>query len=146
MRADNQRGLLVLLLVRKDEILITCDGGITDHPTRYSIQIDENLHIEGTPESNVYLNHSCAPNMYIDWKGVFLRALRDIKAGEEITYDYITTDWEFHEKFVCTCGASNCYGEIKGFRHLTTEQQRALKPFLPAFMRKRIAPRTTELP
>jgi SET domain-containing protein len=88
--------------VPKDEILITYDGPIIDRATRYSIQIDDYLHIEGTPESNAYLNHACAPNSYVDSKGVFLRALRDIEAGEELTCNYLTTDWELHERFVCT--------------------------------------------
>ena len=124
--------------MHKDEILITYDGLLIDHPTRYSIQIDENLHIEGTPESNAYLNHSCAPNTYVDWKGVFLRALRDIEAGEELTCNYLTTDWDLHQKFVCTCRAPHCYGEVKGFRYLRPEQQRALAPFLPEFMKRRL--------
>jgi len=139
LRADNQRGLFVLRPVRKDETLITYDGPIIDYPTRYSIQIDESLHIDGTPESNAYLNHSCAPNTYVDWKGLFLRALRDIEAGEELTCNYLTTDWELHERFVCTCGAPTCFGEIKGFKYLSPEQQRALEPFVPEFMRKRIS-------
>jgi SET domain-containing protein len=141
LRSDHQRGLFVLRDVRKDEILIAYDGPIIDHPTRYSIQIDESLHIDGTPDSNSYLNHSCSPNTYVDWKGVFLRALRDIDAGEELTCNYLTADWELHEKFVCTCGTPNCYGELKGFKYLSPEQQRALAPFVPDFMKRRILPK-----
>jgi SET domain-containing protein len=138
-RSDNQRGLFVLRPVRKDEILITYDGPVIDHPTRYSIQIDENRHIDGTPESNSYLNRSCSPNTYVDWRGVCLRALRDIETGEELTCNYLTTDWVLHEKFVCTCGSPNCYGELRGFKYLRPEQQRELKPFVPEFMKRRIA-------
>ncbi len=138
LRSDKQRGLFVTRPVRKDEILITYDGPIIDHPTRYSIQIDDHQHIEGTAESNACLNHSCAPNTYVDWKGVFLRALRDIQPSEELTCNYLTTDWELHEKFVCTCGAPNCYGEVKGFKYLSPEQQRALEPSVPEFMRRKI--------
>ena len=139
LRSDNQRGLFVLRPVRKDEALITYDGPILHHPTRYSVQIDDNRHIEGTPESNAYLNHSCTPNTYVDWNGVFLRALRDIAAGEELTCNYLTTDREIHEKFLCSCGAPNCYREIKGFKHLSLEQQRELERFVPEFMKRRIA-------
>lgn len=138
LRPDKQRGLFVTRPVRKGEILITYDGPLIDHATRYSIQIDDNLHIEGTAESNACLNHSCAPNTYVDWNGVSLRALRDIEAGAELTCNYLTTDWELHEKFVCTCGAPNCYGEVKGLKYLSPEQQRALEPFLPEFMRRKI--------
>ncbi len=138
-RPDGQRGLFVTRPVCKDEILILYDGPVIDHATRHSIQIDDNRHIDGTLESNAYLNHSCAPNAYVDWKGVFLRALRDLNAGEELTCNYLTTDWELHQKFVCTCGAPNCHGELLGFKYLSPEQQRLLEPFVPEFMRKRIS-------
>ncbi|MBZ5555558.1 MAG: SET domain-containing protein-lysine N-methyltransferase [Acidobacteriia bacterium] len=137
LRPDHQRGLFVLRPVSKDEILVTYDGPIIDHPTRYSIQIDKNRHIDGTPDSNACLNHSCAPNTYVDWAGVFLRALRNLEAGEELTCNYLTTDWELHEKFVCHCGAPNCYGELKGFKYLSPEQQQVLEPFLPEFMKRK---------
>lgn len=140
LRSDNHHGMFVLKPVVKDEILITYDGPIIDYSTRYSIQIDDNRHIEGTPESNAYLNHSCAPNTYVDWNGPFLRALLDIGAGEELTCNYLTTDWDLHEKFVCTCGSPTCFGEIKGFKYLSPEQQRALEPLVPEFMRRRIQP------
>ncbi len=142
LRPDKQRGLFVNRSVRKGEILITYDGPIVKHATRYSIQIDDNLHIEGTLESNACLNHSCAPNTYVDWKGVFLRALRDLAAGEELTCNYLTTDWELHEKFICTCGAPNCYGEVRGFKYLSPKQQRELERFVPEFMKKRIGLQT----
>jgi len=39
-----------------------------------------------------YVNHSCRPNCYSDIVGdrIWIRALRDIKPGEELTYDYCT--------------------------------------------------------
>ncbi len=143
VRPDKQRALFVSRPIRKGEVLIIYDGPVIDHATRYSVQISDSLHIEGTVESNTCLNHSCMPNTYVDWKGVFLRALRDIAAGEELTCNYMTTDWELHEKFVCTCGAPNCYGEVKGLKYLSMKQQRALEPFLPEFMRKKISTKCT---
>lgn len=138
-RPDGQKGMFTIKPVVWEEILIYYDGPVIDHPTRYSIQIDDEKHIEGTPDSNAYLNHSCAANCYVDWKGVYLRAKRNIAAGEELTCNYLTTDWELHEKFVCHCGAPNCYGELKGFKYLRPEQQKALEPFVPEFMKRRIA-------
>ena len=139
LRKDGQKGLFAIADVRKNEVLITYDGPIIDHATRYSIQIDDHKHIEGTEESNAFLNHSCAPNAYVDWSGVSLRALRDLQAGEEITCNYLTTDYELHEKFLCTCGSPSCYGEIKGFKYLTRRQQLGLEPFLPSFMKRKLA-------
>lgn len=136
-RPDNQRGLFVLVPVHNYEVVLALDGPVIDHASRYSIQID-NLHIEGTPKSNMYLNHSCSPNTYVDWSARCLRALREIAAGEELTNNYLTTDWEFHESFVCACGAPNCYGLLRGFKYLSPQQQRELEPFVPEFMKRRI--------
>jgi len=143
LRTDGQRGLFAIQDVKAGDILVTYDGPIIDCPTRYSIQIDEDKHIEGTEESNAFLNHSCSPNAYVDWNGVCLRALRDIMAGEEVTCNYLTTDWELHEKFVCRCGAPNCYGAIRGLKYLSPQQQFQLRPFLPPFMRRKISLVTT---
>jgi hypothetical protein len=62
IRSDKQRGLFATRPVCKDETLITYDEPIIDYATRFSNQIDGNLRIEGTPESNACLNHSCAPD------------------------------------------------------------------------------------
>jgi len=138
VRSDGQRCLFANEDISENEMLITYDGPIIAHRTRYSIQIDDDKHIEGTAESNAYLNHSCAPNAYVDWSGINLRALRNIARGEEITCNYLTTDWELHERFACHCGAPHCYGELKGLKYLAREEQRKLLPFLPRFMKRRI--------
>jgi uncharacterized protein len=39
-----------------------------------------------------FVNHSCRPNCYIQIVGdtIWIRAARNLKAGEELTYDYCT--------------------------------------------------------
>src|SRR5436305_5547037 len=39
-----------------------------------------------------FINHACRPNCYsqIDGKTIWIRAGKNIKAGEELTYDYYT--------------------------------------------------------
>lgn len=39
-----------------------------------------------------YINHSCKPNCYVQIVGdvIWIRASRNIRKGEEITYDYAT--------------------------------------------------------
>ncbi len=58
----------------------------------YLYEINSRWTIDGTPRSNIarYFNHSCNPNAEIYDVGhkVFIRTLRNIKPGEEITYDY----------------------------------------------------------
>jgi hypothetical protein len=59
---------------------------------RYLYEINSRWTIDGTPRSNLarYGNHSCNPNAEttIVKRRVFIYALRAIKPGEEITYDY----------------------------------------------------------
>lgn len=59
---------------------------------RYLYEINSRWTIDGTARGNVarYANHSCNPNAKtVDSKHrVFIRALRNIKPGEEIVYDY----------------------------------------------------------
>ena len=58
-----------------------------------------------------YLNHSCQPNCEarLIRGGIWMVALRDIPAGEELTfnYGYDLTDWRSHP---CRCGAADCVG------------------------------------
>lgn len=136
-RLNGQRGLFSTSDIVQEEILLTNDGPVLALPTRLSIQVDENMHIEGTDDSNAFLNHSCDPNAYVDWKSLCLRARRNIAASEEITCNYLTTDYEFHEKFICTCGSLKCKGEIKGFKYLTKEDQLELEPWLPPFLKRK---------
>jgi hypothetical protein len=59
---------------------------------RYLFVINSKWTVDGTPRSNIarYANHACRPNAESDIvRGkVILRAIRNIKPGDEITYDY----------------------------------------------------------
>lgn len=59
-----------------------------------------------------FLNHSCDPNCEVDEvKGrVWLYAIRDIKAGEELVWDYNLYDDE--EPAPCHCGSPKCRGTM----------------------------------
>ena len=60
--------------------------------TRYLFEVDDDWTIDGSTQSNIarYINHSCVPNAESEIiKGrVYIQAIKNIKAGEEITYDY----------------------------------------------------------
>ena len=136
-RTDGQKGLFALQDIAENEVLLTYDGPAMDHPTRLSIQIDDDRHIEGTKDSNAFLNHSCDPSAYVDWNKLCLRARRPILSGEEITCNYFTTDYELHETFACKCGSPKCKGEIRGFKYLSKDEQRELEPWLPPFLKQK---------
>jgi uncharacterized protein len=61
----------------------------------------------------MFINHSCDPNCETsEINGrVWISAIRDIAAGEEITYDYCLYDGG-DEEAPCNCGARHCRGTM----------------------------------
>lgn len=57
-------------------------------------------------------NHSCAPNTGVKGQ-ILLVARRGIAEGEELTFDYETTE-DQPGAFDCRCGAAGCRGRIDG--------------------------------
>jgi uncharacterized protein len=76
--------------------------------------IDGRWSIDGSRGGNGthYINHSCEPNAFIKtlYGHVLFFALRDIRAGEEITVDYELTLHPDSKR--CRCGAASCRGTI----------------------------------
>ena len=66
-----------------------------------------------------FINHSCAPNCetVIEHGRVFIEAIRRIRPGEELGYDYQLT-WESTDDpvelalYACHCGAKRCRGTM----------------------------------
>lgn len=56
-----------------------------------------------------FINHSCDPNCETYEVGgrVWIKAIRDIAAGEELTYDYYLYDGD-EDEAICNCGSRNC--------------------------------------
>jgi SET domain-containing protein len=61
----------------------------------------------------MFINHSCDPNCEThEEKGrVWIKAIRKIEPGEEITYDYCLYDGDGDEA-ACNCGAKKCRGTM----------------------------------
>jgi SET domain-containing protein len=76
--------------------------------SRYMFEINSRWTIDGSSRRNIarYANHSCRPNAESDVVkgGVILRAIKNIKPGDEITYDYGPEYFEiFLEPAGCKC-------------------------------------------
>ena len=87
----------------------------------FYFHIDEGHVIDGLHGGNAsrWINHSCAPNCEADQEGdrVFIRALRAIAAGEELSFDYgLIIDERYTPKlkaeYACWCGADDCRGTM----------------------------------
>ncbi len=66
-----------------------------------------------------FVNHGCEPNCesVIENRRVFIEAIRDITAGEELTYDYQIQREpddppDIDVIFACRCGAPSCRGTM----------------------------------
>ena len=69
--------------------------------------------------SSRWINHSCNPNCEADEDNdrIFIKAIRNIVAGEELNYDYgLIIDEPYTKKlkaeYPCWCGAKNCRGTL----------------------------------
>ena len=87
----------------------------------FYFHIDDERVIDGNVNGNAsrWINHSCAPNCEADETDgrVFVKALRNISAGEELNYDYgLIIDEPYTKKlkadFPCWCGSESCRGTL----------------------------------
>jgi len=112
-----------------DEIMKKISDGI--EALSDPLGVDEEMYLDLDEISRTY-NHSCNPNSYIKGKSELI-AMRDIQAGEEITYDYSTTMSDNREKIEkaggklwtheCNCKSKNCRKIIDQFITLPKERQ-----------------------
>ncbi len=137
--ANGRKGLFAVVSIAKGEILIDLNGEETlSSPTRRSLQIGEGKHAFGREETVGYLNHGCDPNVFLDFSCLCVRALKDIRAGEEAKINYAATEYEMHDSFRCDCGSPGCLWMIGGFKFLTRDQQLKLKPYLAPYLLRRL--------
>ena len=98
--ANGRKGLFAVVSIAKGEILIDLNGEETlSSPTKRSLQIGEGKHAFGREETVGYLNHGCDPNVFLDFSCLCVRALKDIRAGEEVAINYAATEYEMHDSF-----------------------------------------------
>jgi SET domain-containing protein len=81
----------------------------------YIFTLSKNHDIDGNVPWNTarLINHSCAPNCeaWIEGRRIYIHAMRDINAGEELTFDY-GFDVDCYEDHPCRCGKPECVGYI----------------------------------
>jgi hypothetical protein len=136
---NGNEGLFAVDAIAEGEILIDLNGEEPLRaPTRESLQVGEGSHVVGRRETVGYLNHACEPSAYLDFTRLSVRALHDIAAGREITVNYLTTEYDMHDSFRCHCGSPVCFGLIRGFRHLSYQEQLRLEPLLAPYLRVRL--------
>ncbi len=104
--------------IRPGEFILELRGIVVDRPSRWSVQVGIGEHLDLPPDVSLveqldghpwrFLNHSCDPNAR--FSGRVLVATRPIRAWDEVTFDYDTTEFDMAEPFTCACGARCCLG------------------------------------
>lgn len=126
-----------------EEKLFSLTGSIWPHPTRHSIQVDTDTHLDAPAHHDFrslldgyywrFLNHSCNPTALVRGREVF--AARPIKAWDEINFHYATTEYQMASPFACHCAQPNCLQTVRGYKHLTDDQRAALAPWVAPHVR-----------
>lgn len=135
-------GVFATRLFKAGTVVWRYSGTIQNEADDYTLQIDETHHLKVEENSvDMFFNHSCDPNVRVDFEDLTLIALSDITPGEEIVLNYLTAEWILVQPFICSCGAVDCVGRISGFSNLTLDQQARLEPLLSPFLLDRLKSR-----
>lgn len=88
------------------------------------------------PYVKLYNNHSCDPNCGMHGEITFI-AIKDIRAGEELTVDYAFIDNEDYS-FECHCGSPICRHIVTGFDWKIKELQDKYYPYFAQYLKDKI--------
>lgn len=138
-----ERRLVTTQAIPEGTVLFRVEGYETKVPTKYSVQIGKDLHLDQRGARDAtdrvrrfywrYMNHSCDPSTRILDRQVI--AVRDIAPLDGVTFDYNTTEYDMAEPFQCRCGTANCVGLVRGARHLTPARRAQIAHLLPDYLK-----------
>lgn len=83
----------------------------------------------------VFFNHSCDPNTGIKGR-VTVVALRNIKKGEEVTFDYSLNEGDIFWRLKCNCGHKNCRKVIRSIQFVPKNIFEKRKSVVPRYYKK----------
>jgi SET domain-containing protein len=144
------RGLFARRRIRKGEIVAIKGGHVYDARTLAKvkgriavsyIQIADRFFIGAraaaeVARNKIFINHSCAPNLGIRGQIMYV-ALRDIGAGEELTYD-----WAMEEhgsaRTLCRCGTPRCRRVLTGRDWMLPRLQRRYRGYFSSYLEEKI--------
>lgn len=85
-----------------------------------------------------YINHSCSGNVGFDQSENFV-AIRKIKSGEELSYDYGLVETSPRARWRCACGSKRCRGVVTGNDWKDPEFQERNGKYFHPYVRKTLA-------
>lgn len=137
------RRLVALQDIARGTHVFRLTGREVPKPTKYSVQVGATVHLDQPRTGDEvermrryfwrFLDHACEPTVRIENREVI--AVRDIAAGEGVTFHYCTTEYDMATPFECLCGSPRCMRVIRGARHLTPAQRRRLAKWMADYLR-----------
>lgn len=105
------------------------------------LQIDQDIYLGPSGNIDDLVNHSCSPNggLRFEQDGrIMLVAIKAIRAGDEINWDYSTTSSSGRFSMRCMCGSADCRDVIGDFEFLDDDLQRAYRErdLVPPYLRQ----------
>lgn len=129
--------------------IIAVFGGFPTHVTRFrelpsdrqrhAIQVGDEIFMVGGEQRSLgdFVNHSCNPTTHLVGE-VTLAASRDLDIGEQLTYDYATSDSTPYDEFECECLADRCRGKVTGEDWMNPAVQEQYRGRFSPYLQRRI--------
>lgn len=139
-KAKVGKGLFAKAEIKKGELIASFDGKILGwnapwnrYQLSHAIQFEKRRWrlSKGFADR---INHSCEPNCGV--RNLFdIVAMRDIKRGEELTWNYeMTEDNESGWTMRCHCGAKSCHKVISGYRNMPAASRKRYKKYISQWL------------
>jgi hypothetical protein len=120
-----------IVLTIDDNHVVTDTNKLSDEEfENHCDYFDDKIVLMQSPE--VFINHSCNPSTFVKTINGFREviAMKDIKSGDEITYDY-SINGDNDGTFKCRCGSKNCRKIYQGnFFKLPLKIKKKYVPYL----------------
>ena len=147
-KADGSgNGIFALQPIQKGELAAVFGGVVYEWETfvhlpelerSLCIQVEDRHFLVPRPiGGGDYVNHSCNPNAGLSGQ-IGLVAMRDIKIGEEVCFDYAMSDTAPYDEFNCGCGSANCRGSVSGNDWKNPELQKRYAGYFSPHVQRRI--------
>lgn len=126
------------IVLRADELGSVAN--MFEHFKTQAVQVADEFYLTSTSLTAIddaeRFNHSCNPNIGVKGQ-ILVLARRDIQLGEELYFDYDTTDIG-SAVFQCRCGDSSCRKTIDGTSWMSADFQLRNQGWLAWHIEQRI--------
>lgn len=138
------RGVFAIKDIRKGEVIASFDGQILDDDFEpwtedlynHAIQFEKAKWRDSKGIARL-VNHSCDPNCGI--KRLFdIVAMRPIKKGEQLTWDYEMTEKNPDWRMRCRCGTPICRKVIGNYKNMPLKIRKKYKGYISSWLPKKV--------